>query len=376
MANRQLRLAILDNFSYQKYITTRVKEFYINGIDLAVHDAKEHGIDIVYRVYQYEPDHIERLAIRKQLPALLKWKPDVIIGPRDSNNFLLLKYFIKDVLTISSFATANGVAQMPKNFYSMELPVKYSAKAMYDFITADYPKSAAFVITDVECKSCDDESTNFVNLWKANNPLPIVQHYFLTNDASTLNLEELLRDYKKGDVILLPNNAHETAIMMALIEQIIPDDAVFVGGDGWGAWNDTEVGKFGADKNYTAYHLTPWNIDVCTPRVKRFYTQYNEYYKKQPESKLSYLSYETLMAVVIAIEKYHDKRNQFTPPSVLLAFQDALKENPNWFRPMNYAVMRIHKGSVGVFAIVDNISNKIRYANNNRQSFQRCSLNE
>ena len=374
-ADRRLRVAILDNFHYQKFVSARYKEFYMQGMELAKHQAKKEGIDIDYRLYQYEPASTERLSIRKQLPALLKWQPDVVIGPRDSNNFLLLKFFLKDVLVVSPFATSNDVAKMPPNFYSMTFPAKYSAQAMVDFVTKEYPQSAAFVISNSECKSCDDVSNDFVSLWKKVSRLPIIHHHFLPIDASSLDYKKLMEGYKKHDIIVLPNNAHETAIMMAMIDQVIPDEAIYVGGDGWGAWHDTEVGKVGKDKNYIAYHLVPWNIDVCRPEIQRFYDAYSSYFKKPPDDKLAYLSYQTIMSVITAIHDYHDPKAELTNTSVLAAYKKALHANPDWFRSTHYTVLKIHQGKISVYAVIDILNNKITLATDAGANLNQCKVN-
>ena len=40
-AETTIKLAIIDNFHYQKFVTTRYKEYYLLGLDLAVIEAKD-----------------------------------------------------------------------------------------------------------------------------------------------------------------------------------------------------------------------------------------------------------------------------------------------------------------------------------------------
>lgn len=370
---RSLRVAILDNFHYQKFVTSRYKEFYMKGIELAVHDARKQGIDVEYKIFQYEPDAKERLSIRKQIPLVKKWSPDVIIGPRDSNNFLLLSSVLKNTLVVSPFATSSAVASMPDNFYSMTLPVKYSAQIMFDLVRKQYRERSALVIADIECKSCDDVSHQFVKIWRQGSHQPISLRHILSDDASTTPILSLLKGYEKNSVILLPNNAHETSVLMLRISHVIPD-AIFIGGDGWGSWKDTEVGHYSTDKDYVAYHVEPWNIEICTDRIKNFSESYFNFYRQLPSDKLAYLSYEALMSITTAVKQNLGKDDNVSPQSILSAYKEALKKNPNWFRSKSYVVERIYKGKNLVFAIGDPFTNKLSYTKGGQSKFKRCEV--
>ena len=359
-ALRRLRVAILDNFHYQRFTTSQYKKFYLEGLELAKQQAKKEGINIAYRLYEYEPTSDERLAIRKQLPSLLKWQPDVIIGPRDSNNFLLLKYYLKGVLTISPFATSNDVPLMPDNYYSMTLPARHIARAMYDFIVSQYPHSHVFLLSNAECKSCDDIAGDFAKLWHSQNNNTLVHHYFIPKNISSLDYKKLLIGYKPGDIILLPNNAHETAIMMAMLDHALPGDPIYIGADGWGAWRDSEVGKFGSRNDYTAYHFEPWSLSLCDKGVKNFIKLYKKQFNSKPKGDLSYLSYQTVMSIVHAIDEFHDQNAELTSSSVLAAYKKALHKYPNYFRQQQYLVVKINKGRASRFALIDAGDNRMK----------------
>lgn len=111
-AETTIKLAIIDNFHYQKFVTTRYKEYYLLGLELALVEAKKSGINIKYRIFQYDDDP---LSILGKIPELVEWEPDLILGPRDSNRFLLLAPYIKNTLTLSPFATSTDIKKMPNN---------------------------------------------------------------------------------------------------------------------------------------------------------------------------------------------------------------------------------------------------------------------
>jgi len=41
-----IKLAILDNFKYQKYVTTKYKDYYLQGLSVAINEAQKKGIII------------------------------------------------------------------------------------------------------------------------------------------------------------------------------------------------------------------------------------------------------------------------------------------------------------------------------------------
>lgn len=50
-AETTIKMAIIDNFHYQKFVTTRYKEYYLSGVGLALIEAKKNGININYKIY-------------------------------------------------------------------------------------------------------------------------------------------------------------------------------------------------------------------------------------------------------------------------------------------------------------------------------------
>lgn len=90
-----IKFAILDNFHFQPYITNKFGERYINGIKLANFDLKDTGYVIKYKTFDYDRTH--PLAILKSIKEVKAWHPDIVLGPRNSNMFLLTRGAFKNM---------------------------------------------------------------------------------------------------------------------------------------------------------------------------------------------------------------------------------------------------------------------------------------
>jgi len=54
-AKESIKIAIVDNFKYQKYVTTKYKEYYLEGFNVALDQAKKSGLLMKYKIFQYIP---------------------------------------------------------------------------------------------------------------------------------------------------------------------------------------------------------------------------------------------------------------------------------------------------------------------------------
>ena len=77
-AKETIKIAIIDNFKYQKFVTTQYKEYYLKGLTLALEQAKNNGLLTTYKIFQYNQKPLSLIDI---IPEVIKWNPDVIIGP-------------------------------------------------------------------------------------------------------------------------------------------------------------------------------------------------------------------------------------------------------------------------------------------------------
>lgn len=353
-AVESIKIAILDNFKYQKFVTTKYKNYYLDGLSVAVEQAKINGLLIQYKIFQYNQ---EPLSIMNVIPQVIAWKPDVIIGPRDSNKFLMLSPYIKNVLTVSSFATSLAVSKMPNNFFSMTLSDAYEAKAMYDFISWKFPEKDVMVLTETDCKSCNDVSDEFIKIWLKSKKTKPYQQRYISQQAATMELGDAIKNNDGRKIIILPNNAHDSAVLMARISQLSSKETIFIGGDGWGSWKDTEVGKLGSLENYSAYHIVPWGLEVCTKEVRKFKERYEQKFKEEPKNKLSYIVYQTAMSIISSYDQYGRALKGGMQDNVFQGYKLALAKNKYWYKPVDYLVYKIHSNQNFTYAFVNVITN-------------------
>jgi L-lysine exporter family protein LysE/ArgO len=103
---RTVRIAILDNLKSEKLASERYVEEYLRGINLAVREAGKTKIALEPKLFLYDSKPLEILAM---LPEVLAWHPDVIIGPRSSDQFMLLKDRLSNIAVISPAAAELGL---------------------------------------------------------------------------------------------------------------------------------------------------------------------------------------------------------------------------------------------------------------------------
>lgn len=353
-AKESIKIAIIDNFKYQKYVTTKYKDYYLEGLNVARDQAKSNGLLINYKIFQYSE---EPLSIINIMPKVIEWKPDVIIGPRDSNKFLMLSPYIKDVLTVSPFATSLAINKMPKNFFSITLSDAFEARAIYNFINWKFPEKDVIVLTEADCKSCNDVSEEFIKIWLKNKHPKPYQQYYISQQASTLKVGDAIKNNNGRKIIIIPNNAHDSAVLIARISQFSTKETIFIGGDGWGSWKDTEVGKLGNLVNYSAYHIVPWGLEVCTKNAKKFKESYEQKFKEKPKNKLSYIVYQTAMSIISSYVQYGRTLKGITKDNLLQGYKLALTKNKYWHNPVNYLVYKIHSNQNATYALVNPITN-------------------
>ena len=370
-AETTIKLAIIDNFHYQKFVTTRYKEYYLLGLDLAVIEAKKNGINIKYKIFQYDD---EPLSILGKIPELVEWKPDLILGPRDSNRFLLLAHYIKNTLTLSPFATSTDIKNMPDNFYTIPLLSDYEAVAIYDFIHFNFKNKSAFILTESDCKSCMDVSKKILSTWKRNSTKTIGQNFYASSNSSNIDLNEKLNSIDGNQIIILPNLAHNTAYFMEKISGFFSKGkTTFVGGDGWGDWKDTEVGKLGADNLYEAYHIVPWSLDVALPGVSEFYQKYKTYYNETPKNKLSFVIYRTILSATTAYRQNQDQFKGDYRYKLMESYKKSLAQDPCWFKPTQYVVYKIKNKKNCVYALINPVSHSVQMDGISILSGKKCS---
>lgn len=335
-----IKVAILENLKFEKLSTDKYANDYMDGLVTAADAAKTKGYVVEIQTFMYGK---EPLAILKKVPEVKAWDPDIVVGPRSSSLFLMLKDQFSDVLVLSPFATASDVATMPDNFYSMTLPNEYFTQAVVNIVRDRFPKHAVTPIGEVDCKNCTDFITSFTNAAKASKMTVRPSTTLLNKNAETIPPQELLTHYQKGDVILLPNTSYTSGTLVGRISDHLKDNSiVFIGGDGWGDWSSSYVGKVKSSYSYSAYRATPWSLDATDTRAQKFRADFRKFRQSDPAGAVSLLSYSTLSAALKALE---DNKGASNSPilriRVLEAFKAARKKDKNYARPTKYAVYKV-----------------------------------
>jgi hypothetical protein len=335
-----IKVAILENLKFEKLSTDKYANDYMDGLLTASDVAKEDGYAIEIKTFFYDKGP---LAILKKVPEVKTWNPDLVIGPRSSSLFLMLKDQFSNVLVLSPFATATEVSSMPDHFYSMTLPNEYFTQAVVNIVRERFPKAAMAPIGEVDCKNCTDFIAAFAGAATGVNLTVRPSTTFLNKNAESAAPQELLAHYQKGDVILLPNTSYTSGTLVGRISDHLKDNSItFIGGDGWGDWSSSYVGKVKSAFAYSAYRATPWSLDATDAQTKSFKEQFKKYRKVEPTGAVSLLSYSTLSTPIKAFAS-NKPASKTTPirEQILQAFKEARRDNPNYGRPTKYAIYKV-----------------------------------
>jgi hypothetical protein len=362
-AQKPVKVAVLENLKFEKLSTDKYANDYMDGLLTAVDAVKADGYAVEVQTFFYDK---EPLAILKKVPDVKAWNPDIVIGPRSSSLFLMLKDQFRDVLVLSPFATASEVASMPDNFYSMTLPNEYFTQAVVNIVRERFPKSAVTPIGEVDCKNCTDFIAAFATAALAANLTVRPSTTFLNKNAETTPPQELLAHYQKGDVILLPNTSYTSGALVGRISDHLKDNSIaFIGGDGWGDWSSSYVGKVKSAFTYSAYRATPWSLDATDTRAKVFHETFKKHRKMAPTGAVSLLSYSTLMAAFKALtDSKASLKSSTIRTQILEAFKAARSKDKHFARPTKYAVYKVTQsgerfdGEVSAFGGNENGSKK------------------
>lgn len=346
--SQPIRVAIIDSFAYQKFVTTKYKSFYEKGLKLAKAKSQTAGFALKTKIFQYDNND---LSIFKKIEQVKKWKPDVVIGPRDSNHFLLLKGKFKDVFVISPFATSILIPKMGKNFYSLTYDDQFTSNVFEKFIKKHFPGSHLKIIANAECKSCIELSQNLSNKFNKISSL----NTFIPNNIANLDLDNLLKTSKnfKNIVFILPNDAHSSAVLMSRITDNQNKKSFFIGGDGWGQWEDTEVGKLPATFPYEAYHLTPWSIKKKTIHNAGFINYYKKTFNSHPKDTLSFIIYNTVTTITDLAARNDNCSASNIKKKILCSFLIATKTNYNSLKHSEYFAFKIKYQTQSLFEILN-----------------------
>lgn len=333
--NSPIKLAILDNLQSQKLSSQKYEQDYLEGLNLALERAEKKGIKFEHKNFFYNGK--VDLSILEQIEKVKAWKPDIVIGPRSSNKFLVLEKHFKGVLVLSPLATASEVSKMPDNFYSISLPNEYGAIAMANLINRDFEGKTLFKIIEADYSY----SVDFAKQLENNLGRSIPGTQYLRNDVEKIGIEKLLNGYKKGSLIVLPNSSYASGVLMGRISDFLKKrDIVFLGGDSWGSWKASYTGKVKSKFNYIGYRMSPWTLEGKSKDILVFKKDFQKKFKKEPTGTISYIAYQTLNSITDVLK---NKKGGYDREGILKSYQKTLNKNPNWYRPVEYAVFKLNQ---------------------------------
>ena len=338
--SRTVKVAILENLKIEKLSTDKYATDYMDGILVASKVAKDSNIKVEVQTFFYGK---EPLAIIEKVPEVKAWNPDLIIGPRSSSLFLMLRDHFKDTLVLSPFATANEVADLPVNFYSLTLPNKFFTQAVLNMVVAQFPKKALAPIIEVDCKNCMDFAAAIESSAKASGVVVRNRVTYLNKSAESAPIQDLAANIQTTDIVLLPNTSYTSgAVVARLADYLKRPELVVIGGDGWGDWSSSYVGKVKSQFAYAGYRVTPWSFESTDDRTQRFVREFKALKGTTPTGTAALLSYSTLSSALDALKSYqspNDKRS--IRDQILSAFTTARSKDPNFRRPVKYAIYKV-----------------------------------
>ncbi len=354
-----IKIAILDGLKSAKIVSANYLLDYNKGLEVAALNAKLRGLTIEYKLFSYDK---ERLSILNQIQNVKDWQPDFIIGPRSSDEFVLLKPYFTNTLVISPIATAAVTENLPNNFYSMTLPDIYLAQAMVKFIGEILDKKQRkqiYVITAVDCISCLNIGQDFTKYYTKLHPKAnLINKNFFSNDVETIDIDSLVYGYKNDDLIVIPNTSYVSAILIARITNYLKmNNITFIGGDQWGSPKVSYVGKVKTIYPYNAYRIIPWSVDEKSHSMAVFKQYYWELYKQYLDNTSAYLSYKTVMTAISVLPKDYIQPNLRS--QLLDNFIIRIKANPHTFHSKIYYVNKVENSQENIIKKIKiNIKNK------------------
>lgn len=340
------KLAVFDNI--ENDISTQgapagQETAYMQGIKTAVAVAKEHSINIEIKDFFYESGLLDFM---QQMPKVKEWDADTVIGLHSSSSFLMSKSHFTDKLVLSIEASSPELAKLPTNFYSLATPDVDSTKELVNFLIKKYPNRNLLNIVGTESKQAMEFADLVTSIYKKRNPkIAIKESRFLSDDVNVIDIGSLVKKYKSGDIIILYSMSGTYGAQIQLMNKIAnylaPNKLTFIiSFDNWNA--HTLPANTNDTKNpYTAFRFDALYFDTTNSEYHKFVNNFEKIYHQKPTSYISYLTYRAVMSIPDAIEKYPAPENLSTRQAILWSYQQALKHNPNWFRPKSTAFYKL-----------------------------------
>ena len=339
-----LKIALLDNFTLEKYALI-YKNAYYAGIETAILAAKKQHINIIVKNFTYGNNP---LAILDAIATVKAWHPDVIIGPHYSNQFLLLRNHFHHILVLSPYASDESILTLPSNFYSLAMPDSNLAKINYIFIQQHFPNRSVYNISQLDCKDCIDTTKNLDAIYIKHNKSALVNGVtYLGDDIDNVNIKKLMKGYRKNSVIVLQplNDLGANKLIVRIAQFLQEKNLVFIYNvDNWGSHKNLQSIVDDEKVQSLIFRIVPWIINPYSKQYQSFSKYYRKKFNRNSNNAVSYMTYRSLMSVVVACQAFPVSKNLTTREAVLASYSAALKSNKNWYRTTKYAIFQ-HKNS-------------------------------
>ncbi|NNM58253.1 MAG: hypothetical protein HKM04_00340, partial [Legionellales bacterium] len=338
---KSIRLVIFDNPQSDISLANNSKileDAYLNGINVAINVAASEGIHIDTTIFFHSENVFE---IMKKASDAKSDKPNIIMGFHSSNDFLMAKAFFGDQLVLSIAASDPKLATLPANFYSLGVPDKIESNIIIQFIKEHYINTNIFITLAAESKETVDFSNLLANSYKeVSSSAAANKSEFLTEDMHIIKMDKFMTGYKPNDpIIIMPSGfSSGIALMNKIAAYLMPIKPIFItASDNWGADNLPQP----AQGAYDAYHIDTLSGGRNSKDYQVFAENFEKLYHTPPKYTISYVTYRTVMSFVTALIKYPPPKELNTTQAVVWSYQQALKHDPNWFRPTEYVVYKL-----------------------------------
>lgn len=335
-----VKVAIVDQLMSQKLSSINYAEDYLKGINVAIEAiAAQKGISVEVKHFSYEKGYLGPIPI---IHNVKEWNPDFIIGPRSSNNFLLLEPHFKNILVVTPFATASEVYKMPSNFYSMSLSDQYSAKAISQFAMKNFPNSRGILIIDaVDCVSCHNVGNYIYQNYEGLKNKEVINREIVGSNVENVDIGDLTKGWKEGYIVFSPNISYVSGILVTRISNFLnQNNLIFIGDDEWGQHDIGYIGKLKTNYPYSAYHLQDWSNIYGDKDQIVFNNFYRKIYKTVATDPVSYAAFHVLYSVISTLKERDILNSKNKREYILNTFITYVSSHKNAFRQKYYVVYK------------------------------------
>jgi hypothetical protein len=338
-----IKLALLDNPSNEMPLTLLLTDYeksYFAGVETAAYIAKKYNIAIEYKPFIYGKGSLDILA---EVPKLLTWNADLVIGPGSSDHLTLLKNYLSNIMVISSYASGQTVQMLPPNFYSTFLPDYQIMKLLAEFIHKKYPQRNIYILTQIDSKQCVDVSELFLTDYKQISPsTKIFEKKLILDDVNSIDSKKLMAGHENDVTLIFTFTVYGyNALVKHITDYYSGKDLIFFSDqDTW--HNDLDNSYHKKDLAYESYRIGPILFDTTSARFKTFEQAFYTIYHTNPKDSISYMTYSSIMSAVEAINKFSTQNiDKSMREKILNSYLAALKKDPNWFRLNDYGIYRL-----------------------------------